>query len=276
MLGDVLLDRRLGGGVDVPRTLRERGDKRVRHAGDLPGRVAVAAPGSAFPTDAERSGEVVAEDRLVQFGHGDGPVVQRGAVEGAPLAIAHRLDLVGYDDVGMQVRVVGTGVVVVERGSKDASGVELHDRSTRSLGAGAGGDDLALDEIKCLLDGAVVRVGDDRLRPRVGDRPQDAGRLRDRERHVEPGDRVPALARLGLGVGTESGAELLALDRVLAVPDKSPEVLLGNLVADLEVTIEAGDAGAEPIAGRAALLGVIARQRVSQGPVPVARGHSAQ
>ena len=45
--------------------MRERRDELVRYAGDLPGRVAVAAAGSAFPADAERSGEVVAEDRLV-------------------------------------------------------------------------------------------------------------------------------------------------------------------------------------------------------------------
>jgi hypothetical protein len=219
---------------------------------------------------------VVAEDRFVQFGHGDGPVVQRDAVEGAPLAVAHGLDLVGDDDVGVQVRVVGAGVVVVEPGRKDAGDLALHDRSTRSLGAGAGGDDLALDEVQCLLHGLVVGVSNDRLCPGIGDRPQDAGRLRDRERHVEPRHRPPALARLGLLVGAEAGAELLARDRVLSVPDESPEMLLGDLVADLEFTVEACDAGAEPVAGWGALLGVVARQRISQGPVPVARRDRAQ
>jgi hypothetical protein len=206
---------------------------------------------------------VVAEDRFVQFGHGDGPVVQRGAVEGAPLAIAHRLDPVGDDDVGMQVRVVGAGVVVIERGRNDAGDLALHDRSTRAFRARPRRDNLALHEVECLGEGAMVCLGDDRLCPGVGDRPQDAGRLRNRERHVEPGHRLPRLARLGLLVGAEAGAELLAADGMLAMADQSPEVLLGDLVADLEFTVEAGDAGAEPVAERGALLGVVARQRVA-------------
>ena len=95
---------------------------------------------------------------------------------------------------------------MVERGRDHAGGVELHDRSTRSLRTRPRGDDLALDEVECLGDGLEVGVGNDRLRPGIGDRPQDAGGLRDRERHVEPGHRLPAPARVGLLVGAEAGA----------------------------------------------------------------------
>jgi len=69
---------------------------------------------------------------------------------------------------------------------------------------------------------------------------------------------------------------LLARGRMLAVANDSPELLVGNLIADLEPTVEADDAGAEPVAGRGALLGVVARQRVTQGPVPVAHRDGAQ
>ncbi len=69
---------------------------------------------------------------------------------------------------------------------------------------------------------------------------------------------------------------MLARDRVLAVPDESPDMLLADLVADLEVAVEAGDPGTEPVAGRGALLSVVARQRVAQGPVPITHRDRAQ
>lgn len=175
MAGDVLLYEPVGLGVDVAGAAGELFDQRRRHAGDLPGGVAVASAWPSFPADAESVGEVVAEDRLVEFGGGNRPRVQRGAVDGAPLAVAGGPDPIADHHVGVQVRVVGAGVVMVEGGRDDTGDVELRDTAPGSLGAAAGSDDLPFQEVEGFRDGGVVGVRDDRLRPGIGNSPQHAG-----------------------------------------------------------------------------------------------------
>ena len=104
---DVLVDEPVGRSVDGAGTAGELLDERLRDPEDLPGGVTVSAAWAPFPVDAEHAGQVVAERRLVQFGECDDPPMQWGAVDGAPLAVAGGLDLVGDDDVGVQVRLVG-------------------------------------------------------------------------------------------------------------------------------------------------------------------------
>ena len=101
VVGDVLIDEPVGLGVDVAGAAGELLDQRLRYAGDFPCGVPVAAARASFPVDAESAGEVVAEDRLVEFGGSDSPGVQRGAVDGAPLAVAGGLDPVADHDVGV-------------------------------------------------------------------------------------------------------------------------------------------------------------------------------
>ena len=259
--GDVLLNEPVGLGVDVAGAAGEVFDQRLRHAGDLPGGVSVASARASFPVDAEGAGEVVAEDRLVEFGGGDRPGVQRGAVDGAPLAVTGGLDPIADHHVCVQVRVVRAGVVMVERGGDDAGDVELRDTSIGSPGAAAGRNDLALQEFDRFGDGEVVGVGDDRLRPGVGDSPEHAGRLREREREVVAGDRVSALALLGHLVRPVTAAEILAGDRMPGLADQQAELLLGHFATDLERAVQACDAGAHPPPRRGAFLGVVARQR---------------
>ena len=242
VVGDVLLDQAVGHFVDVAGAAGELLDEGLWDSGDLPGGVAVAAAGASLPVDAEGAGEVVAEDGFVKLGDGDDPGVQRVAVDGAPCAVAGGLDAVADHDVGVQVRVVCSGVVVVERCGDHAGGVELCDATFRSLAAGAGGEHFAFQEVERFCDGGVVGVGDDRLRPGVGHSPQHARRLGDRERQVVGRDRVAALALHGLLEDPVPAAEMLAGDRVLPFTDQASELVLGDLVSGLDLALQTGKA----------------------------------
>ena len=85
--------------------------------------------GRGRPRDREVAGEVVGEQVVVDLGDGDDGVVQGAGVHRPPPPVG-ALDLVRDDDVGVQVRVPGAGVPVVERRRDHPPG--------RDLGAGAG------------------------------------------------------------------------------------------------------------------------------------------
>lgn len=104
------------------------------------------------------------------------------------------LDAVGDHDVGVQMRVTGAGVVMVVAGRDQPGDVGLDDGAVPVRGAGAGSRDLAFHEGEYLVDRLVVRLGDQRLRARVGHCPQRRDRLRHGEREVEPGNRMPGRA----------------------------------------------------------------------------------
>ena len=109
---------------------------------------------SGRPAPAELGGQLVGEDPVVQLGHADRGPVERLGVEGAPRPVGDGLDPVEDDDVGVQLRVAGAGVPVVERGRDDAADVLLDHAAL----AHPGGEDLALAVGDDRLEGAAVRA----------------------------------------------------------------------------------------------------------------------
>ena len=91
------------------------------------------------PGEAEPVGEQVLQDALVQLGQRDDVVEQGRGVERAPRAV-RGLDAVGDHDVGVQMRVAGAGVPVIERG-RDTPRTSS---CTTPAGAGAGEEDVLL------------------------------------------------------------------------------------------------------------------------------------
>jgi len=136
-------------------------------------------PAAAAAEASERSGEGQAEPG-VQLGLQAGVVPLRGGhrgleqhppVQGQPptrgaIGIADP-DLVGERDVGVQVRVAGVGVAVVERRGQDAGGVQLLHPGVPAAGV----DRLFLEPADGVLHGGVVG-GDDLVGDVLGgDRP---------------------------------------------------------------------------------------------------------
>ena len=135
------------GGLDRARALGEVLAQVLRDAVDLPLRLGRPAALLRRPAPAELGGQLVGEDAVVQLGHADCGPEERLGVERAPCPVGDGLDAVEDDDVGVQLRVAGAGVPVVERGRDDAADVLLDHAAL----AHPGGEDLAL------------AVGDDRL-----------------------------------------------------------------------------------------------------------------
>ena len=213
----------------------------------------------------------------MEFGGRDAPGVHRVAVEGAPLVVPCGEDLVADHDVGVQVRVAGTGVPVVVRRGDEPSRLDLRDGTIRGAGTHPRGGELALHEVDDVAYGRVVGVGDDRLRAGIGHRPQHAGGLGHREGVVEAGDGRPWLLRRVvrvLLVDRVGAAELVAGDRVPPVADQQRQLGLGDFGADLQA--EVLDAGAHPSAWWCPGLGVVAGQRCRQGSVAIAGHHGLE
>ena len=193
-----------GAGGDLGGALGELGEQPVLDAVDLERRGAAAAPVPQRPADRQGGGEPVGEQVVVQLGDGDRGLVQPPPVQGAPPAV-HALHLVRDDQVGVQVRVPGAGVPVIERGGD-------HPADPHALGAGvadAGAGHPLLHEPQHIGDGLPVRPRDQLPGGLVGQRPQHAHRLRHRERQVEPGHRVPRPPPVHRGIVRQRPAERL-------------------------------------------------------------------
>ncbi len=100
----------------------------------------------------------------------------------------------------VQVGVAGAGVEVIERRRHQPGHVDLRNSTVASGCTGSGGCNLPLHERNHLRNRPVMCLPDQGLGPGVGHRPQRRGRLRDREREVEPRHRttLPTLGLLGL------------------------------------------------------------------------------
>jgi hypothetical protein len=139
------------------------------------------------------------------------------------------LDLVGDDDVGVQLRITSAAVVVVERRGDHPGDIHLGDRPVRPGRADPRGGDLTLDQADDVVDGGVVRRHDLAAGVGVGEGPQRRHALRDREGEVVPGDR----------------------------PTRPPRLLLrrdsrhrGRELGRVEVRVEGVGAGGDPLGGR--------------------------
>ena len=133
------------------------------------------------------------------------------------------LDLVGDDEVGVQVGVAGAGVAVVERGGDESGDRDLPDAAL----ADPGERDLALEHRERRADRGVVGRLDLAGDLRRGERPQRGDRLHRAEGQVVPGD--GDLRRPGRG-REEAGQ--------LGIVPRRPAVLAGER--------RGGDGGADP------------------------------
>ena len=153
---------------------------------------------------------------------------QRLGVQGAPLAVDDGLDPVEHHDMGVQLRVPGPGVPVLERRRYDAADFLGHDAAASHTG----GEYLRLPVRDDLLQGAPVG-GVDPL-PRVGSsanahatdtdlgrrtsgriRPLPCGALRTRPRWS-----------MSWSAAARRAPERLPRDRVLQHPEHPPQLLL--------------------------------------------------
>ena len=86
--------------------------------------------------------------------------------------------------MGVQVRVTGSGVPVIEPAAKRTPRRQLRD----AVPADPREQRVRLDQRQTVSDRGGVRVRDPGLGARVGECPQHTGGLRQRERQIEPGD----------------------------------------------------------------------------------------
>ena len=127
------------------------------------------------------AGELVGEQIVIDLRDHDDRVVQSPGVHRQPRPV-RAVDLVGDDEVGVQVRVPRTGVPVVEPGRDQAIDLLL----LAAVGSGSSERRGVLQEGQRMLDGGPVRGQNRRLGGLVGHRPQGRDRLRRGERQVEP------------------------------------------------------------------------------------------
>ena len=247
------------------------------------------APPFRNPTPAQLDGQEVGEDPVVQLRQADRRLEQRPRVEGAPPAVVDGLDPVQDDDVGVQLRVTGPRVPMLEHRRHDPTDV-LRDHPA---GPHPGGEDLPLGVPDDLLDGPLVGGPDPFPGRLVGQRPRHRHRLRRREGQVETGHRLrcrsdPTKPVDELGPRRRRGAsERLSGHRVLQHPQHPPQLLLGDHRTRLDTgaVAESGQAGAEEPSRRRPVRGVVAgqagrraglvhpRHRRHQVPEPGAQRH---
>lgn len=168
------------GGADRPTPSREQVDEIAPHAVDLPDRDPDARARGSDEPDAEPLHELLLDQGVVALRRGDVEGEQHARVQAAPLpVVAHRLRR--DRDVGVQVRVTGAGVQVVEGCRCQAAGVDLLEPAV----PGASDRGLLLEPSQRVLPGVRVRLADLLADVVVGQTPQHRDRLRRREYQVE-------------------------------------------------------------------------------------------
>ncbi|NYG20007.1 hypothetical protein BJY17_000754 [Agromyces hippuratus] len=221
----------------------------------------VGAALSLFPLHAELAGELVSEQGLVQFGERDNRGVHRAAVDRAPLAIERSLHLVADHDVRVQVRIARPAVEVIERRCDHTGDVDLRNGPVAGCCTGACGRNLPLEERERLRNGSVVRMHDAFLRRCIGNAPEHARRLRNREREVISGDR--ATATVSALVVRVFASERVPTDRIPAHADQELELSFGDLSAlGNRAGSDPWKPGTHPSAWRRALRTVVTSQRL--------------
>ena len=171
------------------------------------------------------------------------------------------LDAVGDDDMGVQLRIRRSRVVMVVGRSNHATDLDLRNRPARTLRPNPGHRYVALDDAEHVLHRLVVSLGDEHLGARIADRPERRDGLGRGEGEIEArdgragrlagffrGDRRdlrgtfslikilrqpvdpaldPLIRRRELAVGT---SEQLPGVRMLPVPHQPAQLLLEHLV----------------------------------------------
>ena len=224
-----------------------------------------------LPLDAELAGEPVGEQSVVVLREPGPRREDRPAVEASPAPVHLSEDLVGDDDVGVQLRVSGAGVEVVEGHGRDPGDADLSDGAVAVRDARPSRRDLALEEREDVGDSGVVCGDDPLLGGCVGNAPEHRHGLRDAEGEVEPRDgmthadgRLLSLDPCSLGgavllghlgiqrsdaladpvgqalVRRERATELLAGDRIATHADEQRELVLGHLHARHDLALAEG------------------------------------
>ncbi len=111
-------------------------------------------------------------------------LVQQSRIDRPPVAV-EGLDLVRDRDVGVQVRVAGTGVAMRERHRDHALYVDL----SYAVRAEPGVERLLFEVVQARPDGSLVAALDHRRELGIGQSPQGRDRLGRRKGQVEPGYR---------------------------------------------------------------------------------------
>ena len=237
---------------------------------------------------------MIGEHGLVQLRQRDHRGMHRTPIQTPPLPIQHRADLVADHHMRMQVRVPGTGIEVIKRRRDQPRDVNLCNRAIPSSCTRAGGCHLALHERNHLMMG----LRNQRLRPRVRNRPQHRRRLRHTEREIKPRHRTPRPPRSLVGLDLHNRTTSLnqsqrrvqlrdtirnpircravhrirppqrvTSDRVPSHPDQQLKLSFRHLRTRGEFTMpQSGHARTEPAPGWSASHGVIASQRSRERP----------
>ena len=156
---------------------------------------------------------------------------QSPPIKSAPSPVG-ALDPVGDDHMGVQVRVTVAGVPMVEPRCEHPAGTDLHG----PLGADTREQGPVLNQPEDVDDRGVMRAGHRGPGLLAAQTPQDAGRLRDRERQVEPGHH-PRRIRLRPQAQRDPG------HRVPRGPEQVRQLLLGHHIADPD---RGGGVGRQP------------------------------
>ncbi len=186
-----------------------------RTRGTRPGTPVISRTGSAFwpgpgpclerggvPGGGEAGGQLGLEPGVVVLRGRHGHPVQGPGVQRPPQPVGPA-DLRGDHHVGVQVRVTGAGVVVVEHGHRQAPGGELGDAALPRPGQRG----VLLQHRQRGVPRRLMRGPDRRAHRRpVIDGPDQRGGLDRGEHDIEPGDGGPCPAGLG-------GLDLLQLSR---------------------------------------------------------------
>lgn len=156
VLGDERLDLAVLLVFYLRRALGELALKLVRDAGDLVLGLGAVLAWTGVESPAESVGQEVGQDAFVHLRQGHDLLEQPARVQRPPYAV-QALHAVEHDQVGVQLRVPGAGVPVVERGRDHSPDLLLHD----AVRAGAGEERVPLGVGKRVLDRFLVRGVDD-------------------------------------------------------------------------------------------------------------------
>ena len=167
MPGDVLLNEALLLRLDRRRPGGKLPYQIITDAGDLPSRVAIAAPRTHLPLHTQHAGEVIGQDRVVMLGQGHDSSMQGPAVHGAPLPV-RGLHPVRDHHMRMQLRIPRTRIKMIERCRNHPTHVDLRD----TVRARPCSSNIPFEKIDDLADSGVMRLADQCLGAAVGDSPQ--------------------------------------------------------------------------------------------------------
>src|SRR5665811_1834549 len=156
MACDVLLDEAVSFDVDGAGAVGELRDQFLGHAGDLQSPCAVLASLASVPLDTERAGQGVGEYGVVVLGDCDHATVDRNAVEAAPLPVVGGPDLIGDDDVGVELRITGPGVPVIVRSGCYPEDLVLSHSTVSGVATRPGQRDFTFEERNDLCHRLVV------------------------------------------------------------------------------------------------------------------------